>query len=455
MARVKDLWFSVVPVKDADGKTVKGEDGRARTERRKTSKHPDNTGNKDAKRWLAIWLDPDDNEKTKAFAKKTDAQKYADKMEADAIRGDYVDPDAGKGKFGPLARTYLKMRKVSASSRRRYESTFTHHVEPAFGHRALKGIKPSEVVEWLNGPLIAPFSFSVQNQAYDIVRGTLALAVADKMIRENPAESRIVSPPRPGDPKPRPVWDMDTVWKVINAHPERYRVIPVCEAGLGLREGCAFGLAADDFDFEAGKVHIRRQVVRHEGRMCVKLPKGGKERTVPLPRGVAGFVKAHTKKYPPVKVALPWLNEDETIADEPVTVRLLCLWDGPVTHGQPINATTYIAHVWLRALSGAGLAPPPERDKRGYLRYKSPGREFGQHMLRHVYETMLDEGGVPLAGMMEFMGHSRKSHGITLGVYAHVTEETFERGRQAVDANMFKLRPVESGGTVTELRAAQ
>ena len=43
MARVRDLWHD--------------------KKRRKTARHPDRGGNKDAKRWLAIWLDPDGKEK--------------------------------------------------------------------------------------------------------------------------------------------------------------------------------------------------------------------------------------------------------------------------------------------------------------------------------------------------------------------------------------------------------
>lgn len=39
--------------------------------------------------------------------------------------------------------------------------------------------------------------------------------------------------------------------------------------------------------------------------------------------------------------------------------------------------------------------------------------------------------GLP-CGKMEFMGHSRKSLGITVGVYGHATPEAFERpGRRS------------------------
>jgi hypothetical protein len=53
-----------------------------------------------------------------------------------------------------------------------------------------------------------------------------------------------------------------------------------------------------------------------------------------------------------------------------------------------------------------------------------------------------------------FMGHSVKSLPVTFRVYGHLTEETYEQARQAIDRTLFRVRPVSSG-TVTELRAAQ
>ena len=67
MARVRDLWHD--------------------KNRRKTARHPDNGGNKDAKRWLALWIGADGEEHGKVFAKQSDAQKYGTAMEADALRG--------------------------------------------------------------------------------------------------------------------------------------------------------------------------------------------------------------------------------------------------------------------------------------------------------------------------------------------------------------------------------
>lgn len=75
--------------------------------------------------------------------------------------------------------------------------------------------------------------------------------------------------------------------------------------------------------------------------------------------------------------------------------------------------------------------------------------------LRHWYASaLLLDAGVSLAGIMEFMGHSREGKPVTLGVYGHVTPETFQQARDAIDRNLFRLRPVRSIGTRTERRAS-
>lgn len=463
MARVRDLWTSEIPVKDADGNTVKDDDGYVTTRKRKSARHPDNGGSKDAKRWLAVWLDPDKKERTKAFAKKDDAKAYGDKMEADAARGEYLDPDAGKEKFGDVARKWLRLRSVSASSRRRYESVFRNHVEPVFGKRMVKAIRPSDIVEWLQD--ISGTGKVTQEIAYFVVASTFDLAMADNMRKDNPARHKIVSAPH-ADPKPRATWSVEAVWRVRDEHPAAYRAIVDCEAGLGLRRGCAFGLAEEDIDFDAGKVTVRRQVAWEAGQLVFKAPKGGKERTVPLSCGVAASVRAHMAEYPPAGCTLPWMDEKGNIG-KPVTVRLVFTWRGggrnsgrkvlrEATYGKPIRSAVYDQSVWKPALSRAGILPPPEKTARGVYVYKTgDAKGNGQHVLRHFFQAVLDDGGVSLAGRMAFMGHSARGKVVTVATYGQVTEEAFERARQAVDQTLFRLRPVESSGTVAEFRAAE
>lgn len=436
MARVRDLWFD--------------------RQRRKTARHPDRGGNKDAKRWLAVWLDPDGDEKTKAFNLQDAAKKYAAKMEADVERGEYVDPKAGREKFSTVAAKWLRLRQVGGTSRRRYESVYRNHVEPVFGARSVKSIRPSEIALWLTEGKLAELGETTRTTAFLIVRGTLELAVADKLRHDNPAQSKTITRPE-AVPSGRQVWDLDTMWRVIDAHPDCYRAIPMAEAGLGLRHGCALGLAAEDIDFEAGKVYVRRQLSRQGDRFVFKLPKGGKERVVPLSSGMARALKAHMEAYPPRPYSLPWMDEKGKIKGTH-TCSLMFRWHGDDkrTHDGHIIAASYDRAVWKPAIHAAGLIPGPVRDGRGILRYAA-SRFDGPHAARHLFSVMLQDGGVPLVGVMDFLGHSRKGKGMTVAVYGHVTDETFELARSVIDRGLFRLRPVreDSNGTLTELRKAR
>src|SRR5215470_1757051 len=87
------------------------------------------------KRWLACWIDPEGNEKSKAFQKQTAADKRWQAMETDKERGDYHDPNAGKVLFGEFGKRWLDSRLVDPSTVIRYETAYRLHAAPAFGHR--------------------------------------------------------------------------------------------------------------------------------------------------------------------------------------------------------------------------------------------------------------------------------------------------------------------------------
>jgi integrase len=382
-------------------------------------------------------------------------------MESDLERGEYIDPDSGKVMFGAIAAKWLDLRQVGASSRRRYESVYRLHVAPAFADRRVKSILPSEVRAWLN-QLSETYSTSTQGTAYMILAGALDLAVADGLRRDNPAKSHIVRAPVP-DTDERILWDTSRVLSVIDAHALAYRVVPVLAAGCGLRGGEAFAVAIEDFDLAAGKVTIRRQVTRVGGTFVFKAPKGGRERTAPLPGGVAAYVAAYLEAFPAARYELPWMTETGKLG-EPRSCGLLVRWagDDPRTHGKHVVASSFDQFVWKPVLASLGIIPPAAKDKRGIWRHQGGTRRDGLHMLRHWYASCLLDAGVSLSGVMEFLGHSRKGKPVTLGTYGHVTDETFAAARAAVDRGLFQLHSVDAepvkiaaGGTVTELRSGR
>lgn len=420
MARVKDLWYR--SRRDENGQRVK------------TKRHPDLGGNPDAKRWLAIWL-VNGRERSEACRTEKIAKAYGTRMEDDIARGEYIDPATGRVTIGELAAKWLSLREIGTGTARRYESCYRLHIAPVFGDRPAGTAPASDVAAWSKSLAAQP---GTRNLALVILTGIFDLAVADKIRRDNPAKSDIVG--RPALTRVhKDAWPARTIHVVADSVGAEWHDLPLAAAGLGLRQGEVFGLGAEDIDHEAGVVHVRRQYSR---RGTWKLPKGGKVRDVPLPRGVAALVGnspssrtlADRPESMSVSVSLPWEAEDGTIGD-PVTVQLL--W---ARGGRPVESWWWHRFQWKQAIAAAGL--PAERAN-------------GMHALRHWYSTALLDNGVSLAAVMDFMGHSRENAPLAVGVYGHVTPEAYEAARQAVDKTLFRLRSVSSNGTVAELGTAR
>lgn len=191
--------------------------------------------------------------------------------------------------------------------------------------------------------------------------------------------------------------------------PARYAVLADLGAGLGLRQGEAFGLAVEDIDFLHRVVHVRRQVRIVGSKMTFAPPKGGKERDVPLADSVALRLSAHIAAFPPVRVTLPWKVPE----GRPVTARLLV----STPQGGAVHRSAFNISRWQAALAAAGI---PAR------------RTNGQHALQHYYASALLARGVDIRALSEYLGHH--DPGFTLRTYVHLMPDADDRARQAVDA---------------------
>ncbi|MFI6811873.1 tyrosine-type recombinase/integrase [Nonomuraea sp. NPDC050328] len=413
MAYVKDLWT----------KTIRHADGR--TEKARTTRYGR------GKRWLAVWLDPNGKEVSEAFQRKTDADKKADEMRTDVIRGEYVDPHAGKILFGEVAARWLGSRVVDPSTKIRYEYIHRLHVAPVFDKRQVKSIKPSQIQAWISD-LSSRFETSTVYTAFLVLQGTLSLAVADEAIKRSPAKSPIVQVPK-RTTEEIIAWSDQRVLAVIDAHSELFRLLPIIGAACGLRQGELFGLALEDVDFDEGLVRVRRQLKRLGSKFVFALPKNDKERIVPLPDWAAAAVRAHVAKFPPLPCTLPW----EKLTGTPRTCNLLFRW----TDDRYIRSRGYSELVWKPALVKAGVIPPPAQDARKRARYTTTRKE-GLHQLRHYYASVMLTGGVSVKELTEYLGHAHP--GFTLRVYAHMMPGSHDRARKAIDKRLFHPRKIES-----------
>jgi integrase len=420
MARVKDLWHNA-KVMGADGKPTK------------TAKHPATGGNKDANRWLGIYIGPDSKEKTKSFGTKVAAYNWARKQEEDLARGEYIDPNAGKTLFGDYGTRWLTSRGgVDPSSVILYESKYRLHIEPQFGSRKVGSIRPSEIQQFLTR-LSDKYVASTVGTILLVLQGIFDLAVADEVVKKNPAKSDVVKVAEP--PREKVVaWADQIVFAIIDAHPEHLQAMPVLGAGCGMRAAEWFGLAEEDLDFDEQVIHVRRQVKRLGKDFVFALPKSDKERTVPMPDWVAQYLKTHVQRHKPRPYTLPW----EKPTGAPRTVSLLFRWS---TDDKHIRHRNYDEAMWKPAAVKAGILPEPEQvkgaDGKTRQRYATSHRE-GTHQLRHYYASVTLADGVSIKELSEYLGHSDPA--FTLRVYAHMLTTSHDRARAAIDKRMLRPR---------------
>jgi integrase len=342
---IQDLWFSPGP------------DGKDRpTGRRGTGR-----------RWKARYLDPDGRERSKAFARKVDAEKFLTTIGADLLRGTYLDPDAGKVTLRRYAGTWAATRAWDASTRQTVEYRITKYILPVLGDRRLDQLsrQPSIISGWAAGLRV---SAQTATHALSTLSSIMSAAVDDGLIARNPCRTRSLRAPKVTHRKVVP-WTAGQVAAVREQLPVRHQAMTGCGAGLGLRQGEIFGLPLDAVDFLRRTVRIRLQVRIVGNRPVFAPPKGGRERDVPLPEPVVTALAAHLGQFPARPVTLPWLEP----GGKPRTETLIFT----TVRGLAYNRTTFNREVWAPARQAAGLPATGEN---------------GMHALRHHYASVLLAG---------------------------------------------------------------
>ena len=353
------------------------------------------------------WREPDGQERSRTVAKKIEAARFRDVLAADIVKGQYIDPAAGKISFKTFAAQWLKSQTYDELTYEAVELRLRLHATPHLGNLALNDITPTTIRNWLRQ--LNELAATYRQVLFANVSTVLTAAVDDELITKNPCKAPSVSRPKVIPKELRP-WTRERVVAVRNELPEQFRLVVWLGAGLGLRQGEIFGLSPSDIDFERGEVHVQRQVkVLSNNSLLFSLPKGGKTRRVPLPDVVHEAITAHMTSRPPVDVTLPWA----TRAGNDVTVPLLLY---SREHGA-LNRNYFNPKIWRPALVRAGVPAI---------------RENGCHALRHFYASVLLHEGETIKALAEYLGHA--DPGFTLRTYTHLMEGSATRTKRALDA---------------------
>jgi hypothetical protein len=183
-------------------------------------------------RWLARWVDHDGNERSKAFARKAEAQHHVAEVTTQLTSGTYADPSRGAVTFATVAEPWFDSKSgLKPKTHAGYRSLLDVVVLPRSTDTPLRNITHADVQAWVHTLATDPtarrrkastaraasdaagLSAARVIQAYQVLRQVLRYAVRARYISVNPAEDVQLPPedhpgedrthPRPGAPARR------------------------------------------------------------------------------------------------------------------------------------------------------------------------------------------------------------------------------------------------------------
>lgn len=277
--------------------------------------------------------------------------------------------------------------KVRPSSHKTYQGFIENHIKPAIGDVPLEKVTAMDLqrlyrtlletgrvdrIEARNKP--KGLSVKTVRNINQMFSSAMDAAVEQRLITGNPTKGCALPKLEKKEMNILPPESLAAFFR--EAKESGVYELYYIELATGLRRGELLGLKWGDVDLNRGIVHIRRQVLRQNGKV-VEAPLKTKNsyRSIPVSKDAIEVLKAQKAKTTSEYV-FPSLN------------------------GGPISPDS-VLHMLHRVLKRAGL----------------PRVRF--HDLRHTFATIALQNGVDVKTVSGMLGHY--SAGFTLDTYAHVT----------------------------------
>lgn len=342
-------------------------------------------------RYRARYRDEAGKEHARHFVKKADAQRWLDEVTASVVRGDYVDPAAGKTTF---RQWFTRWSEVQAWVDGTAETATMTLASVSFADMPMSRITQLHVEAWMKamtrpGPKrMKGLAASTRRTRYNYVRMAFLAAVKARVIRQDPTAG--ITPPRVAKPEGRMrIPTPEQVGAALLAAPEDFHAFVAVCAFAGLRLGEAAGLQLGDIDFLRRTMSIQRQIQGQVNSKTVEVsPKYESVRTVYLPDDLVRVLASHLERCPP-------MGEER----------------------------------WLFSLNGYVYNRNSAGNQWRRLRARVGMDAFTLHDLRHYFASGLIADGCDVVTVQHALGHSSAS--ITLNVYSHLWPKAEDRTRAA------------------------
>ena len=290
---------------------------------------------------------------------------------------------------------YAKLQ-VRASSYKTYQGFISNHIKPALGDILLEKLTAMDLQQLYkhlleNGRVECtesrnkPKGLSVKTvrNINQMISSALNCAVEQRLIPANPTKGCVLPKLERKEMKILPPESLGAFFE--EARRSGVFELYYIDLATGLRRGELLGLKWSDIDLARGIIHVRRQVLRQNGKV-VEAPLKTKNSYRNIVIGVDA-----------VKVLKGMEQKDEYVFPSP--------------YGGPMSPDS-VLHMLQRVLKRAGL------DR---IRF---------HDLRHTFSVLALQNGVDVKTLSAMLGHY--SAGFTLDTYAHVTTSMQKQAANAV-----------------------
>ncbi|HUP68359.1 MAG TPA: tyrosine-type recombinase/integrase [Acidimicrobiales bacterium] len=244
------------------------------------------------------YRDPNGRPRMKTFRRAEDARLFAKTIEADVVRGDYLQPALARSRFDRWADEWLcSTADLRPKTRVGYESMLRVNVLPHFGSWPVGRIEAVHVRQYLADLRSAGAGPGTVRAARKILRLVLATAIEGGALRANPcAGIRLAR----SEPVEMAFLTMEQVLALAGAmrRPE-YGLLVRFAALSGLRAGEIGAMRVGRLDLVRSRVDVAESVAEVTGYGLVYgSPKTYERRSVPIPRTLAEELGAHLDGRP-------------------------------------------------------------------------------------------------------------------------------------------------------------
>ena len=347
--------------------------------------------------YRARYTMPDGTRYSRTFGTKLDAESWLVAERSLLDREEWTPPkarqiqeaqrkaEAARNTVAAFAEQYVVERSLRPNTLRGYRQLLASRILPYFGEMPLIEVTLSEVKQWRAS--LNPATEATNAAAYRLLRSVLQAAEEEELIDRAPPKVRGASTSRVKRvARPASFDELDTI---IEATPERLRLLIVLAAFVGLRQGELLELRRSDVDGVTGRVNVTRKVdkdtIPGAKGAC---PKCG--RAVSAPKTASGVRTVHVP--PPFRPLL-----EQHLLEHAAAGRDGLLFPGDRTDHMSVR---YLMDRYRPAREAAGRP------------------DLTIHHLRHTALTMAGQQGATAAELQARGGHASQA---AMAIYQHAT----------------------------------